>query len=576
MKIKYGFKKIYSNADKITVQAYGRDFMTFNKEDFGNDWQNLIDKGEIFDIEPLDVADLDKVTCTGTEIKKPEYDTETRNKWFNYARQFLDITDAKNEEKLNDIDFDKPIILCNKTASNNLNLFNDFVSRYRDSGVASEKEKYNKLLFDLSHFTFPSGDFIYTNPNGKTKSYTIRLGYITVLSSDNSFGGIIGTDKIVKIPSGYIDRLNGSLYGAFTNCSNLDVDCKSLIGIKPTSLSYAFYKCKSVKNINYIDLSNITSYSDLDSAFNSTELEEIPENFLSKMAELTSAKPFMYCKISYIDEVKDEHFLINTGNTISKINKLNINGYTFQYCGTINNINYIQNNYTSSYVSSYKTVISKIGVINSPNYSGFAFNSDSFPESVVAFPYYNFTSTFSIPNSTGYEYWADYIKEDTIACKNITERSLVISDHIDTLDSTLKNFKVKIPYNELLKAVANYNHTFEITELKSIFTNAKRTVTNAVYNSISFDNDTKEVIIDIDFTNIEDDSISTIRCSELGLYYTAKIDDYDFTGKTLVDLTIQYDFTINENVAMSLSLIDDDTEESENSTIADSSIDTTE
>lgn len=69
MKIKYGFKKIYSNADKITVQAYGRDFMTFNKEDFGNDWQNLIDKGEIFDIGPLDVADLDKVTCTGTEIK---------------------------------------------------------------------------------------------------------------------------------------------------------------------------------------------------------------------------------------------------------------------------------------------------------------------------------------------------------------------------------------------------------------------------------------------------------------------------------------------------------------------------
>ena len=150
MKIKYGFKKIYSNADKITVQAYGRDFMTFNKEDFGNDWQNLIDKGEIFDIGPLDVADLDKVTCTGTEIKKPEYDTETRNKWFNYACQFLDITDANNEEKLNDIDFDKPIILCNKTASSNLNLFKNFISKYASSSNESEQEKYNKLLFDLS------------------------------------------------------------------------------------------------------------------------------------------------------------------------------------------------------------------------------------------------------------------------------------------------------------------------------------------------------------------------------------------------------------------------------------------
>lgn len=367
------------------------------------------------------------------------------------------------------------------------------------------------------------------------------------------------------MPSDYIGLLNGNLYGAFSNCLSLDVDCKSLIGIKPTNLNYAFYKCKSVKNINYIDLSSITSYSYLDNAFNSTELEEIPENFLSKMAELTSAKPFKYCKIGYIDEAKNGNFLIEAGNTISKINKLNING-DFRYCGTIGSINYIQNNYTGNYVSTYKTVISKIGVINSPNYSGFAFYSDQFPESVVAFPYYGFTSTFSIPNSTGYEYWADYIKEDTIACKNITERTLVISDHLDTLDSTLKNFKVKIPYNELLRAVANYNHTFEIIELKSIFTNNDRTVTNVVYNSISFDNDTKDVILDIDFTNIKDDSISTIQCSKLGLYYTAKIDDYDFTGKTLVDLTIQYDFTINENVDMSLSLIDDDTEESESNT----------
>ena len=565
MKIKYGFKKIYSNADKITVQAYGRDFMTFNKEDFGNDWQNLIDKGEIFDIGPLDVADLDKVTCTGTEIKKPEYDTETRNKWFDYAHQFLDITDANNEEKLNDIDFDKPIILCNKTASNNLNLFNDFISKYRDSKVESEKEKYNKLLFDLSHFNFPSGDFIYTDSRSNKTRFTIRLGYITSMSN-SSFGGIIGADKIVKIPSDYVDRLNGNLYGAFSNCLNLDIDCKSLIGIKPTNLSYAFDNCKSVKNIGYIDLSNIKSNSYLDRAFTNTELEEIPENFLSKMSELPTAMPFISCKIGYIDEAKNEKFLMNTRNTISKINKLNINGSTFQYCGTIGSINYIQNNYTGSYVSAYETVISKIGVINSPNYSGFAFNSSQFPESVVAFPYYSFAGTFSIPNSTGYEYWADYIVEDTIACKNITERALVISDHIDTLDSTLKNFKVKIPYNKLLKAVANYNHTFEITELKSIFTNANRTVTNAVYNSISFDNDTKDVIIDIDFTNIKDDSISTIQCSKLGLYYIAKIDDYDFTGKTIVDLTIQYDFTINENVDMSLSLIDDDTEESESNT----------
>jgi len=563
MKIKYGFKKIYSNADKITVQAYGRDFMIFNREDFGNDWQNLIDKGEIFDIEPLDVADLDKVTCTGAETRKPKYDPETRNKWFDYARQFLDITEATNEEKLSEIDFDKPIILCNKTASDNLNLINNFILKYQDSTVESEKEKYNKLLFDLSHFKLPSENFIFTyySPSSR-KAYGIQLGNI-----GNSFGSILGTNKIVKMPPDYISRLNGNLYGAFSGCSNMDVDCKFLIGIKPTNLSYAFSNCKSVKNIEYIDLSNIKSHDCLNSVFVNTEFEEIPENFLSKMAELTLARPFKSCKINYINEVKNATFLNNAENYISKISKLNVTNNGLANNGTIDSIDYIQNNSTNRWESMGNTVISKIGVINSPNYVGLAFNSSEFPKSVVAFPYYNLTGTFHIPTSTGYEYWTDYIDTDTNACRNITERTLVLSEHIDTLDSTLKNFKIKIPYNKLLKAVADYNHTFEIIELKSIFNNFSRTVTNAVYNSISFNNDTKDLIIDVNFTNIEDDSISTIKFNKLGLYYTAKIDDYDFTGKTLVDIDIQYDFTINEDVDMSLSFVDDDTEESKDSIV---------
>ena len=52
MKVKFGFKKIYSESDTITVNAGDEQIMLFKKSDFNNDWQNLVNNGVIYEIAP--------------------------------------------------------------------------------------------------------------------------------------------------------------------------------------------------------------------------------------------------------------------------------------------------------------------------------------------------------------------------------------------------------------------------------------------------------------------------------------------------------------------------------------------
>lgn len=419
------------------------------------------------------------------------------------------------------------------------------------------------MLIDLSNFKFPSAFSYKYYAGGRqcSQEYFPRLGDV-----DSSFGMLLSPEKIVKIPSNYTTYINnvlgGSLANAFKNCSNLEIDCELLADIIPSSLAYTFYNCKSVKNIDKLNLSLISNSNLLTSTFYNAKLDEIPKNFLDKMQSLVTAKPFINRKIKYIDELKMTNSLSSSANTISLINKLYIplGSEDLSYCGTIDSINYIEISRNSSEViGAYNTIINKIGVINSTNYRPLEFNSKSFPKSVDAFPYYNKSTIYSIPTSTGYEYWADYIEVNTNACKNITERSIVLSEHISTLDNKLSDFNIRIPYNKILKAVTDYNHTFEIESIKTMRTTESIiNVENAKYKSVSNDTENKDVIITVDFTDIQDDSISTININKLYLEYTAKIDGYQFTGRTLVNVDIKYDFTLDENIDMSIAIVEDE------------------
>ena len=69
MKVKFGFKKIYSESDTITVNADDEQIMLFKKSDFNNDWQNLVNNGVVYEIAPYKVSRLETLTCKGAEVK---------------------------------------------------------------------------------------------------------------------------------------------------------------------------------------------------------------------------------------------------------------------------------------------------------------------------------------------------------------------------------------------------------------------------------------------------------------------------------------------------------------------------
>lgn len=114
MKAYFKFKKIYSESDKISVNGpYGNTILVFNKVDFNNNWQNLVDKDEKYELKPWDVADLSKITCEGAEVNnKVGYTDEIKSSWYDYSRNYLSLyVDFKSKYK--ELDFTKPIKIVN-------------------------------------------------------------------------------------------------------------------------------------------------------------------------------------------------------------------------------------------------------------------------------------------------------------------------------------------------------------------------------------------------------------------------------------------------------------------------------
>lgn len=84
MKLKYTIISIDSTADDIYVNSYGQNVFEFHKEDFDNDWKNII--GQEFELDPCAVADLSKLEMYGNEAHSVNYSLEDSLNWFAFAR----------------------------------------------------------------------------------------------------------------------------------------------------------------------------------------------------------------------------------------------------------------------------------------------------------------------------------------------------------------------------------------------------------------------------------------------------------------------------------------------------------
>lgn len=551
MKVKFGFKKIYSESDTITVNADDEQIMLFKKSDFNNDWQNLVNNGVIYEIAPYKVSRLETLTCKGGEVKNPTYSEETREKWFEYARQFIDVSndlDTNTNKKFKDINPEKTVIICNSgTDATRIASISTYLGKY------AKENNYN-LKIDLSNFIAP--DYNKTPYNygllGKTSS-----SYFKDISK-----------YIISLPKNFSNLINkrGNLDKVFDNCKNLIVDCKDFIDITPKSIRYAFKECGGILNLDKLNLDNIEA-NGLYSAFVNVELQNVPENIINAAIKSNSTNIFNNCTIDNMSLCKSS-FLYADSNSIKHIN-IFIHNRSIDSLTTadskidIDKIDYLKVDDPSATLPKFnkQVYINEITVVDMNGYQGKLFSN--YPKKVGAISY-----LASLPESTGYDYWVDYIKSDNDALKQITVREINYEEHINSPTVKLSGHIFKIPFVDAIKPVTSYPYEFELVEILSVTLSG-----TSNYNNISstknkaqiYDNNIAVTISE--FNNISDNSVS--KC-DLSLYikYKAKISGYDFIGATYVTIHATFDFMLDKDVDMIIEL--DESEETETETETES------
>ena len=546
MKVKFGFKKIYSESDTITVNAGDEQIMLFKKSDFNNDWQNLVNNGVIYEIAPYKASRLETLTCKGAEVKNPTYSEETKEKWFEYARQFIDVNNDLNtniNKKFKDINPEKPVIICNSgTDSTKIADISLYLGRYA-------KENNYDLKVDLSNFIAP--DY-----NTNLRKYG-RLG-----GTNSYFDGL--SQYIISLPKNFSNLINktGDLDSTFYNCKNLIVDCNDFINLTPKSIKYAFNGCGGITNLDKLNLDNIEA-SGLNYAFANVELQNVPENIINAAIESNSISIFNNCTINNMSLCKPS-FLYPYSNNIKYIstfiyNGLSDSGWESNVKINIDKIDYLKVDYPITNASKLNghICISDIIVVDMNGYKGRLFSN--YPKKIGAI-----SSIATLPESTGYDYWVDYIKSDNDALKQITIREINYEEHINSPTVKLSGHIFKIPFVDVIKPVTSYPYEFELVEISSVKLSEVSNCNNIskANNNVQIDDNNISITIS-EFNNISDNSIS--KC-DLNLYitYKAKINGYNFTGATYVTVHTVFNFMLDEDVDMILELDESEETETEN------------
>ena len=357
--------------------------------------------------------------------------------------------------------------------------------------------------------------------------------------------------------------MRNNLDSTFYNCKNLIVDCNDFISLTPKSIRNAFNGCGSVTNLDKLNLDNIET-SGLNYAFANVELQNVPENIINAAIESNSTSIFNNCTIDNMSLCKSS-FLYPYSNNIKHIstfiyNGLSNSGWEYGVKINIDKIGYLKVDYPITTASSLNghISISDIVVVDMNEYKGRLF--ENYPKKIGAISH-----LATLPESTGYDYWVDYIKSDNDALKQITVREINYEEHINSPTVKLSGHIFKIPFVDVIRPVTSYPYEFELVEISSVKLSG---VSN--YNNISSTNnkaqiDDNNIAITIaTFNNIADNSVS--KC-DLNLYitYKAKINGYDFTGTTYVTVHTVFNFMLDEDVDMIIEL--DESEETETEAI---------
>lgn len=245
MKLKYSITQVDSTADDIYVRSYGRNVFEFHKQDFNDDWQNII--GEEFNLDPCTAADLSKLEMYGNEAHSVNYSLEDKLNWYTFARNKIRDDLFDSDERLAELDTSRAIEIYSK----------DIINSARSLRIIFEKVPYSKMgslpKIDLSGIKM-ADNFVETGQDGNLYDGSWNFSEFAGLSN-------LGLAQyVVKLPN--FPRNLKSLNYTFKNLSLLEdisnIDFSNIINYSET-----FYNLSLLKDLSSIDLSNAIKISGL-------------------------------------------------------------------------------------------------------------------------------------------------------------------------------------------------------------------------------------------------------------------------------------------------------------------------
>ena len=243
MKLKYSITRVDSTTDDIYVRSYGRNVFEFHKQDFNDDWQNIV--GAEFNLDPCTAADLSKLEMYGNEAHSVNYSLEDKLNWYTFARNKIRDDLFDSDERLAELDTSRAIEIYSK----------DIINSATSLRILFEKVPYSKMgslpKIDLSGIKM-SDNFIETGQDGNLFDGSWSFYEFAGLSN------LRLAQYVVKLPN--FPRNLKSLNYTFKNLSLLEdisnIDFSNIINYDST-----FSNLSSLRDLSSIDLSNAIKIS---------------------------------------------------------------------------------------------------------------------------------------------------------------------------------------------------------------------------------------------------------------------------------------------------------------------------
>lgn len=643
MKLKYSITRIDSITDDIYVKSYGQNVFEFHKQDFNDDWQNII--GEEFSLDPCTAADLSKLEMYGNEAHSVNYSLEDKLNWYTFARNKIRDDLFDSDERLAELDTSRAIEIYSKDIINSSSNLRDFFTKIPYSKMGTLPK------IDLSGIKM-SDNFIEINEDGNLFDGAWNFDYFANLSNPNFSS--LGLEKyVIKLPNlpKNLKFLNKTFYnlplledisnidfsniikysGTFFNLNSLK-DLSSVDLSNAIEISQLIYNCQNIEYLPSLDNLNTTTIRNMfskgglvenagninilseegtvDGLFNHFKIKNIGNitikgsvtgslihecSGLEKIGNIELGNINLtsdFGKVIYYDtktdsilEIGDIHIKENTSTPETYVLKLpnspvKVGDIIIDNTGGIMDI-YAPNGVVRNVIvhNSNKTIkveTKEVGVFSINNGTGAAC-INSIVKKIKAFPQYKTSGKYDNVNSSGFEYWFDYIKTPTQYIKSIVNNPADISRHIETPN---KNYKSIIPLSDIITVNPEYPYSFKLKscsfkledgysytlgESRFTKTNIKRV--NYI-KLVKIDDST--IGLDLDLEEVMDGStlsFSSLDISGLDVDFIADIDGQEFYGRTHLILKGTIDFEVIEDISSNFYIEYEDNENHINSSI---------